>query len=65
MDGSVPVNLVSDLLKKAGRFREEKGKDTDENAQIELLAEYLWKRIGEVRGNSMMVPERKKSNRET
>ena len=48
MDGSCPVNLVTDLLGKKGRYKE--GSDTykfEEHPHLDILSDYLLKRINE------------------
>ena len=46
MQGSIPVNLITDLLGKKGRYRE-KGNyyNFDEHPHIDLLTEYLIERV--------------------
>ncbi len=48
--GSAPANLISDLLGKGGRFKEDKSGDAlpyEQHPHFDVLAEYLYKRITE------------------
>jgi hypothetical protein len=58
MRGSAPVNLVSDLLGKSGRFRTDVASDErpyEQHPHLDVLADYFYERVNDARQSTYSV----------